>query len=263
MKYIRKFKLILLEHAYAIETLKKFDNFFNRLENVTETSKEIKLVIQNLHDEIKLLSKFNILSNKSLKKDENIDYYICQYSTIAVGLINKLNDIFNEKIEDDIKKKYSEIIFPEDHNKDVDDLYMYIEIEKNNFNRIHISDSPVILRYLNLGKILYKTMIQKLNYISSEATSDYERTIDAELVWKSISLSEKNIYFFICGEKIIAFSKKNNYDDIIRILQKYFKYELKNNVKIPLDDNFRENFNIQNKLLNDISEFDVEIKKVN
>ena len=58
MKHIRRFKLILLEHVYAIETLKNFDNFFNRLKNVSQTSKEIKLIILNLQEEIKSLSKF-------------------------------------------------------------------------------------------------------------------------------------------------------------------------------------------------------------
>ena len=59
-------------------------------------------------------------------------------------------------------------------------------------------------------------------------------------------------YFFICGERIRAFSDKNEYEEIINITKEFFKYELKNNVEIPLDDTFREDFNIQSELLNDI-----------
>ena len=109
MKYlesIRHFKLVMLEHAYYKDVLSKYDNFLNDLDDVSKTVKDIRTLVDDLKIEIGSLNKFMISLNRPLKNfDDNLEFYICQYSSIARSIIDKLSDIFDIK-NDELIEKY-------------------------------------------------------------------------------------------------------------------------------------------------------------
>jgi hypothetical protein len=234
LKERRSMKLIFLEHAVTQDRLKKYDNFLSDTTNAKNNLKELNILINDLKKEIKKLDSFDI---EITDKDENSSYYICNFSLFATNLIFKIIEISNKNKNDE---KIQEIIFPEgDIIKHK--LFPKIEIETKNFNRIHINDIPMIIRNIGVGKKIYKTMIEKLSYISS---NHEDRSIAAELVWTSI-IEDKNIYSFICKEKIISFSHNYEYEKIINTLKEFFRYELENYPnEIIIDNDFEEKYKI-------------------
>lgn len=239
IKEIRNFKLIMLEHAIQRNILKKYDNFLSELSDVKTNLKQLKILILDLKKEIKKLDNYDI---KLIKKFGELHMYVCDYSGIIKSMIDKILSFLEI---DNIK--FNDIVFPEGdvikHN-----LFPKIEIETNNFNRIHISDLPKILRGLGIGKVVYKSMINKLKFISS---TRIDRSEYAELVWDSIS-KDKNIYSFVSDKKIISITTNIKFEEILELIQRYFDFELKNNYPIILDSNFRKTFNIKVELLNDL-----------
>jgi len=240
IKETRTFKLLMLEHAIQKNILKKYDNFLLDLDNVKINLKQLKTLVNDLKIEITNLKIYNI---KLIKKFGDLDMYVCDYSNIANSIINKIID-FLEKIKN---PKFDEIIFPEGdvikHN-----LFPKIEIETNNFNRIHIIDLPMILRGIGVGKTIYKSIIEKIEFISS---IEIDRTQDAELVWNSI-INEKSVYSFVCDKKIISISQNMKYEKILNIIKDFFHYELENKFPVILDEDFKNKFNIKAELLNEI-----------
>lgn len=240
VKEIRSFKLLMLEHAIQRNILKKYDNFLSELSDIKTNINQLKILILDLKKEIKKLDHYDI---KLFKKFGELHMYVCDYSGVANSIIDKILSF----LEDNNNIKFNDIVFPEGdvikHN-----LFPKIEIEVINFNRIHISDLPKILRGIGIGKIVYKSMINKLGYISSIGI---DRTEDAELVWDSIS-KDKNIYSFVSDKKIISITRNIKLEEILELLRKYFEFELKNNYPIILDSNFRKTFNIKVELLNDL-----------
>jgi hypothetical protein len=234
----RSMKLIFLEHAISIKKIKKYDNFLSNIDDFKKNLNELNKMIKELRKEIKKLNYFDI--NIDFKKD-NLWSYDCIFSIYANNIILKIRKFLTDNEQK--SKKYFEIVYPEGYEIN---FFPNIEIEIENFNKIDISQTPLILRKIGVGKKCYKTMINKLGHISSESYHKDDRSEDAELVWSSI-IKEKNIYSFICGEKIISFSDNYDVEKIINILKEHFKYELINTPnQIIMDNNFIKKYNINN-----------------
>lgn len=232
----RSMKLIFLEHAISAKKIKKYDNFLSNIDDFKKNLNELDKMIKDLRKEIKKLDYFDI--NINFKKD-NLWSYDCIFSIHINNIILKIRKFLTDNEQK--SKKYFEIVYPEGYEVN---FFPSIEIEVKNFNKIDISQTPLILRKIGVGKTCYKTMIKKLGYISSES---YNRSEDAELVWSSIR-KDKKIYTFICNEKIISFSDNYNIEKITNTLKDYFKYELENNPdQIIMDDDFIKKYKI-NKL---------------
>jgi len=240
IKGIRRFKMIMLEHAIDRNILKKYNNFFSDVNDVKTNLKQLKILIFDFLEEIKKLNIFDIVVTE---KSDNLYRYRCNYSSCVQFMISDILKFLDDNNND----KFDKIVFPEGDNIIKDNLFVKIEIETNNFNRIHINEIPIIIKGIGVGKKVYKSMIEKLNYVSSIGE---DRTIDAELILDSI-LYDIDIYSFVCDEKIISFSKKYSYDNIISTVIKYFEYELNNNYKVIIDSNFRKKYNIEYDFLND------------
>lgn len=240
IKGIRRFKIIMLEHAINRSILKKYNNFFSDVNDVKTNLKQLKILINDFLEEIKKLDVFDIILTQ---KFGNIHMYRCNYSNLVISMINDILKVLNDNNND----KFNSIVFPEGDNIIKDNLFVKVEIETNNFNRIHINEIPIIIKGIGVGKKVYKSMIKKLDFISSIGE---DRTIDAELIWDSI-LDDNNIYSFVCDEKIISFSQKYDYDNIMNIITNYFEYELNNNYKVIIDSNFRKKYEIESEVLND------------
>jgi len=231
LREIRNYKLFCLEHAISLDRLTKYDNFLS--DNITfeRELEELNIMINDIKTEIKKIEYFDVdlESEKS-----NIWRYTCHFSFYITGIIRKIK----KKVDNNKNEKLIKIVYPEGF---IRSLYPKIEIEIDNFNRIHIGEIAEILKNIGVGKKCYKTMIKELDYISSDSI---DRTKDAELVWKSI-IKDKNIYSFVCGERIISFSIDYDYQKIMKLLKDFFKYELINTPDdIILDDDFEEKYKI-------------------
>jgi len=231
LKEIRNYKLFCLEHAISIDRLTKYDNFLSDNINFEKKLKELNIMIYDIKNEIKKLEYFDVdlESEKS-----NIWKYTCDFSFYVASVIRKIK----KNIENSKDDKFFKIVYPEGY---IRSLYPKIEIECDNFNRIHIGDIAEILKNIGVGKKCYKTMIKKLGFISSNYK---DRTKDAELIWKSI-IKEKTIYSFICNKKIISFSNNYDYEKILNIVKEFFKYEVINSPdEIIFDNDFEEKYKI-------------------
>lgn len=231
----RRIKMIFLEHAVAMNKLQKFDTFLSDSNNYKKNIDELNKLIVELKNEIKKLEYFDI---DVISKQYDNHEYICDFSTYANNIIKKIKKFLSDNENDENFDKYVEIIFPEGYERT---LLPNIEIETDNFNRIHIGDIAKLIRQIGVATKIYKTMVKKLGYISSIGQ---ERTKDAELIWNSI-IKDKNIYSFICDKKIISFSNKLELEKILSTLKKFFKYEIETKQnEIIMDDDFIEKYNI-------------------
>jgi len=242
IKFTRNFKLFCVEHAISMDKLTKYDNFLSDNIKFEKNLKELNIMINDIKTEIKKLKYFDI---EVEDKSSNLYFYRCTFSHYITGIITKITNFLNKNKKSEYYEKYINIIYHEGYERS---FYPKIEIESDNFNRIHIGVTLLLLRNIGIGKKIYQTMIKELNYISSESYTDDDRTIDAELVWKSIVTKESNIYSFICKNKIISFSDKYDKEMILSKLKDFFKNELINTKnEIIIDNDFEQKYNI-NKL---------------
>jgi len=94
-----------------------------------------------------------------------------------------------------------------------------IEIEKNNFNRIHIiSELPHYLKNIGLGKKIYLKSIDYFGYIS---TLLVDHSFESGMVWDSLINSDDVYTVTKDNASIICFSKKLDVDFIIDLVKKY------------------------------------------
>lgn len=238
--------------------MKKYSDYLNQL-NINKKlydmamSSDKKKNIQRFKesgDFKSILKEINILIDKireeSLKLDYNdINYSIynntieIHYNSILSAYLNTLKEIlFGLYDNSDIMNK----IFQDGYR----DLFLEIDLDKNNFNRIDIINGlPNFMKKLELGKKVYKKLIKDFNYISS--FYGYSPSIDSDMVWDSI-LDDNDIYSFTNDDNIISFYNDFNYDEIITILKQFYLVEGKRSY----DDDFLKKYNLSDKKLNGI-----------
>jgi hypothetical protein len=239
---------IINEMSINDESVKKYKNVLQNLSDYKQTSNYINEIILKLKDSI---------SNDELKiinynEDDTYITYRLQYSPTSNYYIRQIEEILSDSEKLDIYDKYYSIIYPDGNKLKFD---IEIDIEKDNLNRIHIPVGlPYILKGLGLGKKIYKLIINKLGYISSNYL---DRTIESLYVWDSIR-KDKDIFTFISNEKIISISPNLLFSDIENILSNFYKNIT--NETIILDDDFKNKYNreiLKSKILNSIFKYEI------
>lgn len=222
---------------------KDLENSFTFLKDI----KNIKHNVNVLYNYIDNLKAILTNSNIGIKKEDDTDdkiYYKVRYpidsyrifEIFKTILFEITENIDNSADEDDVNKfeeiysKCFSIIYPD--NEEID-LNTDIEIEKINFNRIHIPVGlPKIVRGIGIGKKIYLAVIKKIKYIS---TNKFDRSLDSIFVWDSLRKDE-NIYSFVRNEQMICFDIKCEFKFISNILLEFFKYDIEDK-KSDIDNN--------------------------
>jgi len=238
-KNILNYQTYLNEKSITDEEISKYDTF---LKNIGDIKNNINI----LQDDIEKIRNILVNNNVNVRKISEDDkiYFEIVYHKDATNLFNFFKNtlVQIEDIDYDIYKKYFDIIFPDGNQNYLD---TEIEIEKNNFNRIHIPIGlPKICQGLGIGKKIYMAVINKIKYVS---TNKLDRNLDSVFVWDSLR-KEKLLYSFIRKEQMICFDINCKFEYVKNILLNYFKFEieeLKNNIQnnqYILDTDFREKY---------------------
>ena len=239
-KNLKNYNEYLKEMAISDEELSKYDTF---LRNIGDLKKNSQILLEDIDKIRSYLSNYDI----RLKKETEIDnktYYTVIYPKEVMNYFTYFKDILvdAEEKDNEIYKKYFNIIFPDNN-----EIYLdtEIEIEKNNFNRIHIPIGlPKVCKGVGVGKKIYLTVIKKTNYIS---TNKLDRNLDSIFVWDSLR-KEKLLYSFLRKEQMLCFNIDCDFNYIKTILLDYFKYEIEdvknniNNHQHIIDTDFREKY---------------------
>ena len=234
-----EFKNRILEHSIYVGDLSRFDNY---LKHVNDE----KLILMDLKNEMSkfkdMISHFNNSSIFKLNYQEDDKYILInvKYNDKIEIIIQKLKDILENITDDDILNKSYRIVYGIDMEMN---FHIDIDIEKNNFNRIHIiNDLPYSIRNLNMGKILYKNIIKEIGWI----TSNYDSSKDSKFVWDSLNKDDE-LYTCIKDMSIICFDYNLNINIIENILRKW----IKESEKYILDnDMLKKYINFDEKLKN-------------
>jgi len=240
LKNIMNHAEYLKEMSISDEELNKHDTF---IRNISDIKDNIKNINNNI-DKLKSILANSIVRLKNEEETENNIYYKIIYSKEAYNIFVLFQDmlITAQEKDPDLYKKYFNVIYPDGEEINLD---TEIEIEKNNFNRIHIPIGlPKICQGIGIGKKIYLTIIKKLNYIS---TVRLDRSLDAIFVWDSLR-KDNTIYSFVRKEQMICFNIDCDFEFIKNILLNYFKYEIEelinniNNHQFILDSDFKEKY---------------------
>jgi hypothetical protein len=205
------------------------------LRNITDLKKNclyINDIILNLKNSIS--ESTNIEFSEIENKVNNKKYFSVDHNPEADYFIRILKRILLESKGLDIYDKYLFLIYPDGEQID---FYPEIEIDVDNLNRIHIPIGlPYILKGLGLGKKIYKSLIYKLNYIS---TTVMDRSMDAVFIWDSLRKDDK-IFTFVRNESILCVSPTVDFLGIEEILIKFYDNLLDED--IILDDDFKNKY---------------------
>lgn len=239
-KNLLKYQDYLNEMAISDEEIAKHDTFIRNITDIKNNIKELNINIDNL----KTIITNDIIRLKKEDEDDSKIYYKIIYPKKAYNIFIDFQDILvqSEDIDNELYRKYFNIIYP---NGEEIDLDTEIEIEKNNFNRIHIPIGlPKIIQGIGIGKKIYLTLINKLKYIS---TTKLDRSLDAIFIWDSLR-KDNTIYSFIKKEQMLCIDINYDYDSIIDLLLEFFKYEIEdlkndiNNHQHIIDSDFKEKY---------------------
>ena len=211
-KYIN-FKDKINEHALYFNDLSRFDNYLDDI-------KDDKITLKNLLDEMnkfkELILEFNHRSIFKIKLIEDDDHLIgtIKYNNRIESIINKLVELLDIIENVKIQNEAFRIVYG---SEDEMDFHPEIQIDKKFFNRIHIiSELPYSLRNIGLGKILYKNIIEKVGWLSS----NYDSSINSKFVWDSLSKDEE-LYTCLKDQSIICFDSKLDINIIENIVRKW------------------------------------------
>jgi hypothetical protein len=202
-------------------------------------SGDFKSILKILNDDINLiLNKCKDLSYDDIGYSMNDDIITISYGKHIHTLLSILKDKIENYSTDDIDEK----IFGGGWK----DLFLEIEIDKKNLNKIDIINSlPNFMKNIGLGKKIYKKIIKDFGFISS--FDGYEPSLDSSMVWESLA-NDKEIFTFTNDENIISFWYELNYETIIEKLSKFYK----NKGFIQFDDDFLIKFNLNDKEMNNL-----------
>jgi len=229
---IKYYKDFLLEKSISNDRAKRYDTVLQNLDKTKETKSFIIETIFTLQEELSSLKEIKF---HKYDEDSNIIYLSVRYNSKIKHLIEDIEYILSKS--ENLEETYHKYVYPDGEEKS---FYPEIEIEKNNFNRIHIPDGlPFILKNIGFGKKIYINLIKKYNYLSSNYL---DRSMDSLYVWNSIR-KEKNIYTFIFNQKILCINPDLDFHIIEDILLKY--YNTLSDEHILIDDDFKEKYRKQ------------------
>jgi len=251
MNDFKNFTEKLKEHAVYDLDLSQFDDYFSDIKHDIKTLKNFSREMNILKDFFKDINVADIHLIKIDEENYQLDFGHKIQSQITslksyYAEIDRKNSILIEKINNDF------------YNGSTLRLDFEIEIESNNFNKMHFPiNLPTNLKNISLGKKIFIRTIEKIGFtiFSSEDIS-----IDAKLTIYSIVKNEKSLFSFIKDKNIITFSSLLNFNDIIKIL--FMWLELTEYDNLILDEDF---FNVykekikKNKKINSI--YDIFFKK--
>ena len=211
-----EFKKRILEHALYVDDLSRFDNYLTHISDK-------KLILNDLKEEMtkfkEMISHFNSQSVFILKFEKNDNYHICKvkYNDKMDIIITKIKDLLENIKDQETLLKANRIVYGAEYEMN---FHILIELEHENFNRIHIADDlPYSLRDLGLGKMLYKNIIKKFGWISSNSQTATE---DSKFVWDSLR-KDLDLYTCIKDQSIISLDSKLDKNILENILRKWIK----------------------------------------
>jgi len=223
-----KFKLFK-EMSISDETILKSKNIFSDIKNYKEVSKYLMNKILELKNKILDIDEIKLTK---IRQDNSLRYV--SYPDNIIPLFDKIEDVLSSSKGSEVYEKYLSIVYPDNNEYS---FFVEIQIEFNYLNRIHVPIGlPYILKGLGLGKKIYKSLLSELGYIS---TSRLDRTLDAIFVWDSLRKDDE-IYTFINGENVLCIDITRNYDEIIKLLEKFYS-TLSDDI-IILDDDFKSKY---------------------
>ena len=209
---------------------------------------EIKINLYNLRNEIDELR--NIVTNEDCIMlfpgviNNNKQIFTIKITVRAKTIIDKFIEVYlDDSVPFILRSKYQKMIYPENQivNFDVE-----VQIENKNFNRIHIPVGiPSILQGMGFGKQIYRKIIKKIGYLS---TNRFDRTLDSIAVWNSLR-KDIDIYSFIRNDQMVCFDDEVELEDIENVLLKFFEHEIGEKKKCheldtyALDTDFRNRYN--------------------
>jgi hypothetical protein len=227
MAIIKRYKNWLNEMSISDEQLKTYKNVLNNIEDYKNNCVFIQETITELRDSA---SEIKIELN-DFENENNKIYTTPKYDADVEYLIRILKNILDKSKDTEVYSKYFSLIYPDGNETN---FYPDIEIETNHLNRIHIPVGlPYILKGCRLGTKIYKTLIYKLGYLS---TNILDRSMDSVFVWNSLR-KDKQIYTFLRGDNIMCLSPDLNFNEIEDLVEMFYQ-NLSDN-KIILDDDFK------------------------
>jgi hypothetical protein len=233
-----KFKKRILEHALYVDDLSRFDNYLKHIPDK-------KLILKDLKEEMtkfkEMISHFNDQSVFILKFQKDETYQICnlEYDSDIEKIITQLKRILKKIDDQETLLRANRIVYGAEYEMNFNIL---IELEHKNFNRIHIADDlPYSLRDLGLGKMLYKNIIKKFGWISSNS-AEPKPTEDSKFVWDSLR-NDTDLYTCIKDKSIISLNSKLDKNILENVIRKWLKNS--------------ENYIIDSDMLKKYPDFDI------
>lgn len=213
----------ILEFAVNQDKL-KLSKRFNDVIDDTTILKNVNDLISNIQKNIKILNFDDITYNcYKYKSSYQIEIY---YNDIIKNDLLEIRKILDDK----------QILINKIFNNDEIDEFLNIEIHTNILNKIDIvSDLPIFMKGIGLGKKIYKKLIKDFGYISSY--NGYEPSIESTMVWNKLT-EDHDIYTFINDDNIVMFYNDVNYDTIVKKLKLFFEH----GTNIIIDDDFLKKY---------------------
>jgi len=228
---IKRYNNWINEKSIADKEIEKHNTILKNITDYKIVCKYIDEIILELKDSLSGVStiKFDEIDN-----DNNKLYFEIEYNADSEYCIKKLRKVLSESEGLEVYDKYFSLIYPDGEEKS---FYVEIEIEKNHLNRVHVPVGlPYILKGLGLGKKIYKSLIYKYSYLS---TNVLDRSMDAVFVWDSLR-KDKEIYTFVRFQSVLCVSPELEYDKIEDLLVNF--YNNLTDEDIILDDDFQEKY---------------------
>ena len=223
----KRYNDFLVEHFLFKGDYDRYDNYFEDVEDIKKTLKnvdtEIKLFISRFkkidYTKIKFSnSKYNDNDNFEIIFPIEIDTLINPFKNLLIEIEDKNNELYYTIINTYFRGNNPNFSFD-------------VEIERDNFNKFHFPvDLPVIFRNLGLGKKIIKATINKFDYLLFTKEED-----SFELKTTVHSITEmKDVFSFMKEQNILIF--KDDFDLIKTILPTFFIDDY--NDKYTLDEDF-------------------------
>src|ERR1700752_2018333 len=183
---------------------------------------DIKQLTDKLKDDIKAIS-WEQLEMELIEENDNQAFFEV---TLPNELIQDFN-IIKTKI-DSLDKVFIQVgysILWGEEDVECDSLNVSIQINKTMRNRIDISGDGLSLgfRGIGLGKKIYKKVISKVGYISSEEYKSYKYS---HLLWSSL-IKDEELLLFMNKDWVYAFLSKETPEMIISKIEDFFNYNSK------------------------------------